>query len=306
MISYVVRRLIRSIPVLLGVSILVFSIVALLPGDPVMYMFQGTALSAEHIRQAHETLGFDRPVHTRYLHWLGGVLRGDLGKSVRADRPVTGLLLRVFPETVKLAVSSMVLATVLGIAAGVISAVGRDTWVDSGTMALTTAGISMPVFWFGLLMLWYFAVERRWFPVASGYTWQGLVLPAFTLGVRASCFIARLTRSSMLDVLCQDYVRTARAKGLTEQLVILRHGLQNALIPVVTALGLQLGWMLGGAVIVEVVFARPGIGRLIVDAIQTHDFPVVQGGVLLIAACYIIVNLVVDVCYAYLDPRIRY
>ena len=306
MTKYVLHRVLRSIPVIFGVTVLVFSMVDFLPGDPVLYMFQATAISAENIAKARHALGLDLPVHIRYLRWLGNALQGDLGVSIESNRPVLELIARVFPETIKLTLFSMLVAVLLGMTAGIVAAIKQGSWLDTLGMVFVTAGVSMPLFWIGLLVLWFFAVQHQWFPVAGGYGWKGLILPGLTMGVRSSCLIARLTRSSMLEVLRQDYLITARAKGLAEWVVLTRHAMKNALIPVVTILGLQIGWMLGGAVIVESVFARPGIGRLAVGAIQRHNFPVVQGTILLAAVAYVSVNLVVDVCYAYLDPRIQY
>lgn len=306
MTKYILQRLFRSIPVIFGVTVLVYSMLEFLPGDPVLYMFRGAAISAANIARAREALGLDLPVHIRYLRWLGNALRGDLGVSVAASRPVFELIVTVFPQTIKLTLFSIVVAVLLGMPAGTVAAIKQNSWLDTLSMVFTTVGVSMPLFWIGLLVLWFFAVQHRWFPVAGGYGWKGLILPGLTMGVRSSCLIARLTRSSMLEVLRQDYLTTARAKGLAERVVLLRHAMKNALIPVLTVVGLQIGWMLGGAVIVESVFARPGIGQLTVIAIQAHDFPVVQGAILLAAVTYVSVNLVVDVCYMHLDPRIHY
>lgn len=306
MTKYILQRLLRSIPVVLGVSILVFSMVDFLPGDPVLYMFQGEAISAETIAKAREALGLDLPVHIRYLRWLGKALRGDLGVSIFSNRPVFGLIIKVFPETIKLTLFSMAVAMLLGVVMGTVAAIKQNSWLDTFSIVFTTVGASMPVFWPGLLLLWFFAVQHSWFPVAGGYGWKGLILPGLTLGLLSSCLIARLTRSSVLEVLRQDYLVTARAKGLTEWVVLMRHAMKNALIPVVTVVGLQIGWMLGGAVIAETVFARPGIGKLAVTAIQEMDFPVVQGAILLASITYVLVNLVVDLSYAYLDPRVHY
>lgn len=306
MTKYILQRLLRSIPVVLGVSILVFSMVDFLPGDPVLYMFQGAAISAETLAKARATLGLDLPVHIRYFRWLGKALQGDLGVSIYSNRPVFGLIIKVFPETIKLTLFSIAVAMLLGVVMGTIAAIKQNSWLDTFSIVFTTVGASMPVFWLGLLLLWFFAVQLSWFPVAGGYSWKGLILPGLTLGLLSSCLIARLTRSSVLEVLRQDYLVTARAKGLAEWVVLLRHAMKNALIPVVTVVGLQIGWMLGGAVIAETVFARPGIGKLAVTAIQEMDFPVVQGAILLASITYVLVNVVVDVSYVYLDPRVHY
>ncbi len=306
MTNYVLRRILRAIPVMLFVSVGVFLMVDFLPGDPVLYMIKGEAMSAETIAKIRETLGLDLPVHIRYLQWIGKALRGDLGLSMISHHQVFGLIAKVYPETIKLTVFSLAIAATLGVTAGTLAAVKHNSWLDTASVVLTTVAGAMPLFWIGLLVLWFFAVEHRWFPVAGGYGWWGLILPGVTMGVRSSSVVARLTRSGLLEVLRQEYITTARSKGLAERMVLMRHAIKNAMIPVVTILGLQVGWMLGGAVIVESVFARPGIGRLMVEAIQAKDFPVVQGAVLLAAASYIAVNLLVDICYGFLDPRIRY
>lgn len=307
MTSYILQRLARSILTTLGVTFLVFSMVAFLPGDPLLYMFKGESISPEALEIARHNLGLDLPLHLRYLRWLGRVLQGDLGMSIHiTNYRVSELLLAVAPQTAQLTAFSIVLAVVMGVSAGIVAAIKQNSWLDTLSMVFTTIGVSMPLFWVGLLALWFFAVQHRWFPVASGYSWKGLILPGLTLGFQSSALIARVTRSSMLEVLRQEYMTTARAKGLAEWVVLMRHAMKNALIPIVTVMGLQIGWLLGGSVIVETIFSRPGVGQLIAGGIQYLDFPLVQGAILLISVAFVSINFVVDVCYAYLDPRIRY
>jgi len=252
-----------------------------------------------------QQLGLDRPLYIQYWRYLSGAMRGDLGRSVRSNRPVVNEIAWRLPNTLRLAVVAMLLAASGGGLVGIISAVRRNTVWDHATMLAALAGLSMPSFWLGLMLMIIFAVRLEWLPVAGYEGWQYVILPGITLAAGPAAVLARLTRSSMLEVLNQDFVRTARAKGLREQTVVVKHALKNSLIPVVTVLGLQFGHLMGGAVITESVFAWPGVGRLVVDAILARDFPVVQGTVLVIALGFVLVNLIVDVLYAYLDPRIR-
>lgn len=305
MTKYIVKRLLRSIPVIFIVSVMVVFMAELLPGDPALYMFSGQELSAETIAKARESLGLDQPAHMRYLNWLGKVLQGDLGKSIYSGHPVSEMIKNAFPETVKLALASMAVTIILGVLMGTIAAIKQNTWIDTVIMFIGTLGVSMPLFWMGLMFIMWFSVDLHWFPVA-GKGWKALVLPSLSLGLQSACLVARLTRSSVLQVLRDEYVVTARAKGLPERIVVMVHVLRNAFIPVFTVLGVQMGWLLGGAVITETVFARPGLGRLSVTSIQQLDFPVMQGVMLLASLIYVIVNLVVDIVNAYLDPRISY
>ena len=306
MTRYIIRRLLRSIPVVILVSILVYGMVDLLPGDPALHMFSGQYMSAETISKARETLGLDKPVHIRYWQWLTGLLQGDLGVSIVSKRPVIEMLASVFPNTIELALAAMTVTIIVGVAAGVVAAIKKDTWMDTIVMFITSLGVSMPLFWIGLLALLYFSVTLHWFPVAAGAGWKSLVLPAVVLGFQSACLVARLTRSSVLQVLREDYVTTARSKGLREQRVIVVHVLRNAFIPVLTVLGVQTSWLLGGTVITETVFARPGLGKLSVEAVRQMDFPVLQAIVLIAAVFYMAINLMVDIFNAYLDPRIKY
>lgn len=305
MFDYLRRRLALSLLTVLGVSVGVFLMIHLVPGDPVTVMLSEFASPADQ-QALREQLGLNRPLYVQYLRYASSALRGDLGRSVRSNRSVVSEIAWRFPNTVRLALAALLLAVTLGGAAGVLSAVRRNTAFDHGAMVTVLVGLSMPSFWLGLMLMIVFAVRLEWVPVAGYEGWQYLILPGITLAAGPAAVLARLTRSSMLEVLNQDYVRTAHAKGLGHATVVLKHALKNSLIPVVTVLGLQFGYLLGGAVITETVFAWPGIGRLVVDAILARDFPVVQGTVLVLALGFVIVNLVVDLMYAYLDPRVRF
>ena len=251
-------------------------------------------------------MGLDEPVYTQYFRFITNALQGDLGTSFAQNQPVSRLIREHFPYTVELAATSFLIAVTLGVSLGILAALRQNTWVDTVSMLIAIAGVSIPQFLLGLILIFVFSFRLGWFPATGQGGISRLVLPAAVLGFGSAALIARMVRSSMLEVLRQDYLVTARGKGLRERLVITRHVLKNALIPVVTVLGLQIGWLLGGAVVTETIFARPGIGRLLVDAILTQDFPVVQGAVLFITFTYVIVNLLVDVSYALIDPRIRY
>ena len=307
MIAYIVRRLLFLVPVLIGVLAFVFLMRALVPGDPLEIMFLGQMPpdQATLTKLRHE-LGLDEPLPAQFVRYMWSIARGDLGESIRTRQPVTTELAYRYPNTILLTFASLLVALVVGLGMGILAAVYRDTAIDVGTMMLAMFGLSMPAFWFGLIMITVFAVDLRWLPVMGSAGPVYLILPALTLGLIASTIIARITRSSMLDVLSAPYVRTARAKGLRERFVIMRHALRNALIPVVTILGLQLGGLLGGAFIIEVVFAWHGVGERAIQAISQRDFPVIQGITLVVAATYVLVNLLVDVLYGVLDPRIVY
>ncbi len=313
MLGYILGRLVAAVPVLLGVSFLVFSMVFLLPGDPVQMMLgdmgSGTAsarLSPEQYEALRRELGLDQPFPVQYLSFVTRAVRGDLGRSYQSRRPVLDTILDALPSTVQLTLAGLGLAIVLGVGLGVLAALKPNSVGDNLSMFFALAGVSMPEFWLGLMLIFLFSFSLGWFPASGPGGIERLVLPATALGLRAAAQIARLTRASMLEVLNQEYVTTARAKGLAERVVILRHALKNALIPVVTIVGLQFGNLITGAVIVETVFARPGVGQLAVNAIRARDFPMVQGTVLFAATAYVLVNLFVDVSYAWIDPRIRY
>jgi ABC-type dipeptide/oligopeptide/nickel transport system permease component len=302
---YAFQRLLLAIPVLVGISVLTFLMLHLVPGDPVAAMFvdQGGA-SAEQREAVRRQLGLDQPLPVQYWRSVSNAVRGDLGRSIRTNEPVADLLVRNFPPTLQLTLASMAFAIVLGVLLGTVAAIRHNSWLDSLTMLIALNGVSIPGFWLGLLLISLFAVNLHWVPIIGGGGWRGLILPAVALGFAAAAIIARMVRSSLLEALGEQYVVTARAKGLAERPVILRHALRNAAIPVVTIVGLQFGGLLGGAVIIEQVFARQGIGRMLVGALQGRDFPVAQGGVLFVAVVYVLVNLLVDLLYGVIDPRI--
>src|SRR5438093_640393 len=302
---YLVKRLLAVIPVLFGVSVVVFSMLHLVPGDPVKMMLSEFQTSPEQIARLRAQLYLDESLPKQFGRFLWNAVHGDLGYSMRTRRPVGTEILESLPSTVTLALAGMVVAVVMGVTLGVIAATRQRSWFDSCAMLVALLGVSMPSLWFGLLLIFAFSLKLGWLPATGGGDFWHLIMPAITLGMGASAIIARLSRSCMLEVLRQEYITTARAKGLRESWVILRHGLKNALIPVVTIVGLQLGQLLGGTVIIETVFARPGVGRLIVNGILEKDFPLVQGVVLVGATAYVLINLLVDVTYAFLDPRIR-
>lgn len=303
MAAYLIRRLVQTISVLLGVSVLSFGTL-FLSGDPTMLM-ASESWNQEQISTFRHQMGFDRPWFVQYLDFVGKAVRGDLGVSLRQQQPTGKLIAERMPATLQLAGASMAIAICVGVPLGVGAATRRGSVWDNLLMLGGLLGQSLPVFWLGLLLILVFAVGLGWFPVAGTGGPQYLVLPAVTLGMFSTAYIARMTRSSMLEVLGRDYVRTARAKGLGRTNVVVGHALRNALIPLVTVIGLQFGALLGGAVITETIFAWPGVGRLTIQAIQSKDLPLVQACVLLLAVIFVVVNLVVDLLYAYLDPRIR-
>ncbi len=305
MLIYVGRRILAVVPVLFGVTLAVFSMLFLVPGDPVKIMLAEFVTTPDQIAQMRAQLHLDEPVLKQYGRFVANALRGDLGVSIRSRRPVATEIIENIGSTGQLALASMVVAIGLGVPLGLLAALGRNSWLDVAAMVVALLGVAMPSFWLGFLLIFVFSLHLGWLPATGGGDLLHLVMPAVALGMIAAAIIARLTRSSMLEVLGQDYVRTARAKGLGSASVIVRHALRNALIPVVTVFGLQFGNLLAGAVIVETVFSRPGLGRLIVGGILAKDFPLVQGTVLFVAAAYVLINVVVDVAYAYVDPRIR-
>lgn len=305
MATYFLRRILMTIPVWFAILTLVFLMRPLVPGDPVKIMFFGRSSSPEVIENMRHQLGLDKPIQVQYWDYVKGVLQGDLGTSITTKKPVLDEIKERYPETLKLAVASLLVSAFVGLVAGILAAVYKDSLIDTVAMVFALAGLSMPAFWFGLLMIYFFSVRLGWFTVIPDGSLKSLVLPAVTLGLIASSVIARLVRSSMLEVLGQDYIRTARSKGLKERQVLIRHALGNALIPIVTILGLQFGGLLSGAFIIEAVFAWHGIGELGVQAFAKRDFPLIQGIVLVVATSYVIVNLVVDLVYAFLDPRIK-
>ncbi|WP_024821548.1 ABC transporter permease [Aminobacterium mobile] len=301
---FVVRRLIMLIPVLLGVSVIAFMILHLAPGDPAE-LLAGVEASQREIELIRERFGLDQPLYVQYFRFLRGVVTGDM-VSLKYEQPVYRVITPRLKNTLILSVAAMTISIIFGVVAGVLAAVYRYSWLDYLATVLAMLGISMPVFWWGLLTILVFSVHLMWFPSGGMGTFRHLILPAIVLGTASMGVIARMTRSSMLDVLRQDYITTARSKGLVEKIVIIRHALRNALIPTVTVIGLQFGGHLAGAVLTESVFTWPGVGRLLVGSIMARDYPVVQTTLLLIAAIFVFANLTVDILYAYLDPRIRY
>lgn len=305
MYRFLLSRLLATIPVLLGVSFLVFMMLHLVPGDPVKMMLSEFQTNPQQVELLRSQLHLTEPLPQQYGRFVANALRGDLGLSIRSKRPVRNEIGENIGATLQLAAAALLVAATIGVPLGIIAALKQHSWLDLGPMLLALGGVSMPSFWLGLLLIFLFSLKLGWFPATGGGDLQHLVLPALTLGLGASAIIARLTRSSMLEVLRQEYMTTARAKGLREVSVVVRHGLKNALIPVVTIFGLQFGNLLAGTVVVETVFARPGIGRLIVSSILAKDFPMVQGIILLTATTYVLANLLVDLTYGVLDPRIR-
>jgi peptide/nickel transport system permease protein len=306
MLTWVLRRILAVVPVLFGVTLAVFSMLFLVPGDPVKMMLAEFVTNPDQVAQMRAQLHLDEPVLQQYGRFVTSAVRGDLGTSIRSRRPVTTEIGENLASTAQLALAAMLVAVGLGIPLGLLAALSRNSWLDVASMGTALLGVSMPSFWLGLLLIFVFSLHLAWFPATGGGDLHHLILPAITLGMIAAAIIARLTRSSMLEVLGQDYVRTARAKGLGGFSVVVRHALKNALIPIITIFGLQFGNLLAGAVIVETVFSRPGLGRLIVGGILNKDFPLVQGVVLFVATTYVLINLLVDVAYAYADPRIRF
>jgi len=306
MLRFIGIRILTAIPVLFGVATIVFFMMRVLPGDPAQLMLYETGASGAEVEQLREQLGLNDPLYIQFWHYLSNVVQGDFGQSFYTKQYVTTMLADQFRSTLELTLAAMLISTTLGVTLGVISAIKQHTWVDSASMVFALAGVSLPSFWLGLMLIFLFSLRLGWLPTVGSSSLKHLILPAVTLGIGGAAIIARLVRSSMLEVLRQEYVVTARAKGLSAYAVTIRHALRNALIPTVTILGLQFGYLLGGTVVVETVFSRQGIGRLAVVAIKGKDFDVIQGWALFVATIYIFVNLLVDISYAWLDPRIRY
>ena len=305
MTRYLLRRLILTIPVLLGAATLVFALIHLVPGDPAQAML-GEGASADEIARLRTSLGLDRPLLAQYGAFLGGIVRGDLGKSFRSGQPVTREIGRRLGDTAILALCAMTVAIAVAIPLGIIAAVFRGRLPDHAAMTLALAGISIPSFWLGPLLAILFAVKLGWLPVSGAGTVWHLVLPSVTLGTALAAILARMTRSSVIEEVRELYVLAARARGLSRARAVLRHAFRNSLIPVVTIIGLQFGAVLTGTIITETIFSWPGIGRLLITAINTRDYPLVQGCILFIAATYVAMNLITDLTYGYLDPRIRF
>jgi peptide/nickel transport system permease protein len=304
--AYLAKRLAYSVPVIVGVTLLVFFMLHLVPGDPAEQMLGEMAVSREAVDNLREQMGLNDPLPVQYGRFVSGLLRGELGRSMLSKRSVNDMIGAVLPSTLVLTLAGLGIAVVLGTLLGIAAALRQNSWMDTFSMVIALLGVSMPSFWLGLMLIFTFSLRLGWLPATGSGGWERLILPAVTLGFGAAAVIARLVRSSMLEVLRLDFIRTARAKGLEESSVIFKHALKNALIPVLTVIGLEFGRLLGGTVVIETIFARPGVGRLLVDAILKKDFQVVQGAVLISAMFYVAVNLLVDLSYAYADPRIRF
>ncbi|MBI2304960.1 MAG: ABC transporter permease [Chloroflexi bacterium] len=302
--AYIIKRFLQGIIVILGVSVVVFVLIRL-TGDPVSLMLPEDA-SLQDIQRIRKVLGLDEPIHIQYLKFISGAVRGDFGMSLHHEQPVTKLIFERVPATLELAGGALLLSIFIGLPLGVLAALKRRTALDGLVMLGALVGQSAPSFWIGIIFILFFGVQLRWLPVAGRGSIQHLILPAFTAGFFSMALYARLTRSTMLDVLIQDYIKTARAKGLKEIWVVTKHALRNCLIPVVTVIGLSIGHLLGGIFIIEMVFAWPGMGRLAVMAIYSLDYPIVQGVVFMVSTLYVFINLGVDILYAYLNPQIRY
>ncbi len=305
MSTYIAKRLLTIIPTMLGVALLVFLMVHMTPGDPARAI-GGLEADAEQLEAIRQRLGLHQPLHVQFADFLRGALRGDLGRSFSTGVPVTEEIFNRLPATMRLALGGITLAVIIGISAGVMAARHNQTPIDNLVMVGAMVGVSMPGFWFGLMLMFLFAVTLGWLPTSGADSLRHLILPSMALGIRAAAILARLTRSSMLEVMQKDYVRTARGKGLSESVVMHRHVLRNSLISVVTIVGLQFGSLLAGTVIIEQVFAWPGLGRLLIRSLMARDFPMVQGVILYIALAFVLVNLLVDLAYSLLDPRIQY
>ncbi|EAO4760581.1 glutathione ABC transporter permease GsiC [Salmonella enterica] len=305
MLNYVLKRLLGLIPTLLIVAVLVFLFVHLLPGDPAR-LIAGPEADAQVIALVRQQLGLDQPLHVQFWHYITHVLQGDFGTSMVSRRPVSEEIASRFLPTLWLTITSMIWAVLFGMAIGIAAAVWRNRWPDRVGMTLAVTGISFPAFALGMLLMQIFSVDLGWLPTVGADSWQHYILPSLTLGAAVASVMARFTRSSFVDVLSEDYMRTARAKGVSETWVVLKHGLRNAMIPVVTMMGLQFGFLLGGSIVVEKVFNWPGLGRLLVDSVDMRDYPVIQAEVLLLSLEFILINLVVDVLYAAINPAIRY
>jgi peptide/nickel transport system permease protein len=333
MISYTLRRLLMLLPVLIGMSLIVFFIIRLIPGDPTKLIL-GQRATQEAAERLTRQLGLDQPWYIQYFSYIKGIFTGDLGTSLRTGDPIINEIWPFFIATMELSLVAMIIAIIIGMNAGIISAWFQNSWFDYTAMMIALIGISMPIFWLGLMEQWLFSIELRWLPstgrenvrdpvtaITHFYlidtliqgnldqfkvTLKHLILPAFALGTISMAIIARITRSSMLEVMRSDYIRTARAKGMHMFWVVYKHGLKNAFIPVLTVIGLQIGLLLGGAVLTETIFGWPGIGRYIYEAINFRDYPVIQTGILVVATFFVLINLIVDLLYAAVDPRIKY
>ncbi len=313
MFVYITRRLLAMVPVLLGVSLAVFLMLHFLPGDPVLVMMSETGSGAKMANRSVDTyerirheLGLDQPLYVQFGRFLWKAVHGDLGRSWRSNQEVTTMIREAMPHTIRLALAGLGVAIPVGMILGIIAAVYHHSWLDNLSMFVALFAISMPSFWFGIMLLLIFALYLNVLPATGFGDPRGIILPAVALGLASAAIIARLTRSSLLEVMSMEYITTARAKGLAERMLVLKHALKNALIPVITVIGLQFGALLSGAIVIETVFARPGLGGMLITGINGKDFPVVQGGILVTALVYVFTSLLVDISYAWIDPRIRY
>jgi peptide/nickel transport system permease protein len=306
MSAYLLQRLLLTIPILLGIVILTFFMVHLTPGDAVSAMQGQMKMSAQQMEQLREALGLNDPLHIQLGRYLTKLIQGDLGRSLFGGQPVALLIASNIGATVQLTVAAMVVAIVIGVPLGILAAIKRGTLWDAASVIIAMIGVSIPSFWLGLMMIQLFAVTLGWLPITENRSARGLIMPAAALGLAEAAIIVRLTRATMVEILNADYVRTARAKGLLDHIVLWRHALRNGLLPLITMIGMQFGTLLGGAVVIENVFARQGLGTLVTQAVINRDFPVVQGCVLVAATMYVLVNLLVDIMYVVIDPRIRY
>lgn len=306
MTAYLIKRIAAGLLTIWVTTVVVTMLIHVVPGDPVRIMYaQSQGTTPEQLEQVRRSLGLDRPLYEQYWMFMKRALQGDLGKTIRGEQPVLGLILTRLPNTLILAATSLFIAAVIGLCLGFLAAYKRGTWIDITAMITAIVGVSIPHFWLGLMLLFFFSLTLGWLPVAGG-DWRSLILPAMTLGLANAAVIARLTRSSMIDIFDQDFVRTARAKGLPKAMVLYRHALRAGLVPIVSMMGLQFAYMMGGAIVVENVFAWNGIGRLAIEAVFARDYPLIQGFILVFACVVVIVSLVIDLLYALLDPRIRY
>ncbi|MGF1630188.1 MAG: ABC transporter permease [Kiloniellaceae bacterium] len=305
MLRFIIQRLIAAAVTIWITTIAVTLLIHAVPGDPVRIMYAKFQSTPEQIEAIRSSLGLDQPIHLQYVSYIGRLFQGDLGRSIVGDQPVLDVLLTRFPPTLALASASLAIAVVIGMSLGFFAAYKRGTASDAIAMVIAIVGVSMPHFWLGLLLLFFFSLQLQWLPVAGG-DWRSLILPAMTLGLANAAVLARLTRSAMIDIFDQDFVRTANAKGLPKSLVLYRHALRSGLVPIVSMMGLQFAYMMGGAIVVENVFAWNGVGRLAIEAVFARDYPMIQGFILFFATVVVMVSVIIDVLYAVLDPRIRY
>lgn len=303
MILFLIKRLLQTIPVIIGVTVVVFLIMQMVPGDSAQVL-AGEGASEEMIEALRVEYGLDKPLHKQYLDYVGGLIQGDMGTSLKSSKPVYDEIISRLPITIELAIYSTIITVILGVIAGIISAVRPNTFADMSIMVIALLGISFPSFFLGFILMYVFSVELQWLPVGGWDSIKHMILPSLALGTSGAAIVARMTRSSMLEVVRQDYIRTAKAKGLRSHLIVYKHALRNALIPVITVVGLQFGALLGGTVLIESVFAINGLGRLIVESIRMRDLPMVQGGVLVASLIFVFVNLIVDILYKFFNKRI--